>query len=352
MNRHTANRKVTVYDIAERAGVSASTVSRVLNNSNLVGADVRDRVLRIAEESGYRKRVIRRHRGRSILNVALFLPWGGNNYLHLFYDAAELIHAVEAGFGDVRTNIIAVTEGPTVQLFTNKKIGSIDACVFGFTTPGEGLLQIIDERKIPAVLINRIDPGHNYVVSDHAAGMHRLLDALVRTRGEVRPCYLGFPAIPQVSDLRREGLRLAAVKAGVPFPAEAALDLSSIGEITPALLERLLSRGYNALLCFNDVFAVYTYQCALSMGLRVPRDFALTGFDNSPVRSLVTESITTVDLNVSELGFRAGRWLRETIIEKNENRLQLHVPGRLIEGTTITAAGSPGRKKENHYDTD
>jgi DNA-binding LacI/PurR family transcriptional regulator len=286
---------------------------------------------------GYLKRRIRRHRGRTILNVALFLPYGESHYRHLFYDAAELIHAVSAGFGEVRANIIALAEGPSVQLFESKKIGTIDACIFGFTTPGVDLLRIIDEREIPVVLINRIDPAHNYVVSDHAGGMRLLLQELVRQLPAVRPCYLGFPEIPQVSVLRREGLISAAAALGVRFTETDAIDLASIRDITPALLDRILTKGYNAILCFNDIFAVYTYQCALGMGLRTPEDYSLTGFDNSPARSLVTDSIATVDLNVPELGFQAGRWLRERIIEKTCTSLHLSVPGKLIPGTTVGA---------------
>lgn len=328
--------RITVYDIAVRANVSASTVSRALNNSNLVGPEVRERVNRVAEELGYRKRRIRRHRGRAILNIALFLPYGNNNYLHLFYDAAELIHAIDSGFDDVRANIIAVTDGPEVQLFENKKIAEIDACIFAFTSPGEDLLRKIEARDIPVVLLNRIDPAHNYVVSDHAAGMALLLDELITHLPVLRPCYLGFPLIPQVSELRKNGLTRAAAERGVSFSAADTMDLTSIDEITPTLIHNLLNKGYNAILCFNDMFAVYTYQCALGMGLRVPEDFALTGFDNSPVRDLVSKPIVSVDLDVPGMGFQSGRWLRDVIIEKRDSSLHLHIPGHLIPGTTIS----------------
>jgi LacI family transcriptional regulator len=341
-------RKPTVYDIAERAKVSASTVSRVLNNSSLVSDDAREVVNRAAEAMGYRKRDIRRHRARAILNVALVLPYGNSNHLHLFYDAADLIHAVSAGFQDVQANIIAVADGPSVRIFQNKKIGEIDACVFAFASPGKELLRTIDERDIPVVLINRIDPAHNYVVSDHAAGMALLLGELVAHVPDVRPYYLGFPEIPQVSDLRKEGLIAAAAERSVPFNGGDVFDLGSLHEITPALIERILNNGYNAILSFNDMVAVYVYQCALSMGLRIPRDFSLTGFDNSPVRDLVSEPIVSVDLDVPNLGFETGRWLRDAIIEKRHGTLHLHVPGHLIPGTTVGITSTKGDEHDQH----
>lgn len=337
---NSSDRKVTVYDIAQKLSLSASTVSRVLNNSSLVGDETRERIIRAAEELGYHKRRIRRHGRRAILNVALFLPFGGNNYLHLFYDAAELIHAIALGFGDVRANIITVVNNENVHLFDHKKTGDIDACVFGFTSPRADLLEVIDAREIPAILINRIDPHHNYVVSDHAAGMRCLLQELVTADPAVRPCYLGFPVIEQVSTLRRDGLLRAAAMRGLNLSLRDCYDVSAIDEITPELIETLLDAGYNAVMCFNDVFAAYTYQCALQMGLRIPEDFSLTGFDNSPVRRLVSRPIVSIDLAVSELGFQAGKWLRDAIIEKREAPLQLHIPGALVEGSTIRSRQS------------
>ena len=328
--------------------MSASTVSRVLNNSNLVGSDTRTRIIKAAEEMGYRKRRIRRHHGRAILNVALFLPFGTNNYLHLFYDTAEFIHALDSGIGEVRANIITVVNGPNVQLFDHKKMGDIDACVFGFTTPDPQLLEIIDARDIPVVLINRIDARRNYVVSDHAAGMQLLLDELLAVNPGVRPCYLGFPLIAQVSELRRNGLVQAAQARGVGFGLDDVYNVDSIAAITPRLIEDLLQRGYDALLCFNDVLAVYTYQCALRMGLRIPQDFSLTGFDNSPVRSLVTDPVVSVDLGVAEMGLQAGKWLRDTIMNKTGTSLQLHLPGRLIPGVTIGGLRRDGQRTSGH----
>lgn len=335
------DRKVTVYDIARKLNMSASTVSRVLNNSNLVGIETRERIIRVANEMGYHKRTIRRHRRRAILNVALFLPFGTDNHLHLFYDTAELVHALDSGFGDVRANIISVVNGPSVRLFDHKKMGDIDACVFGFTSPSPELLDVIDSRDIPVVLINRIDSRRNYVVSDHAAGMELLLDELIRANPDVRPCYLGFPVVPQVSELRHRGLLKAARRRGIDFGGGDVRNFNAISEIAPRQIEALLQRGYDALVCFNDVMAVYTYQCALHMGLRIPDDFSLTGFDNSPVRSLISDPVLTVDLAVPELGYQAGKWLRETIIDKTDASLRLHVPGRLIAGTTI---GRPRRR--------
>ena len=73
-------------DVADVAGVSAATVSRVMNGSRLIGEEARRKVLRAARELGYAPRRVRRQRERSILNVKLILPRHESGLKRLFYD--------------------------------------------------------------------------------------------------------------------------------------------------------------------------------------------------------------------------------------------------------------------------
>jgi len=331
--------RVTVYDIAERLQLSVSTVSRVLNNSTLISSEKRALILETAREMGYQKRTIRRQRGRRVLNVLLFLPYAPSGYLHLFYDPAELVASIEEGFGGVRANIIAQLNRAGRPLFDHKKLGDIDACIFGFTSPLPSLLEQIEERGIPLVLINRTSATRNFVSCDHAAGMSRLLDEVRQkkeARGErVLPCYLGFAPIRAVSDARRDGVFAAARAAGVPFGAQDVWELAGIESVNERLLEQIVSGGYNALFCFNDVVAVYVLQVARQIGIRIPEDLSLTGFDNSPVRQVSVPPLTTINLSTRELGAAAGSWLRRCVIERAEEPLQLEIAGEYIEGLTV-----------------
>jgi len=96
-----------------------------------------------------------------------------------------------------------------------------------------------------------------------------------------------------------------------------------------------VSGGYNALFCFNDVVAVYVLQVARQIGIRIPEDLSLTGFDNSPVRQVSVPPLTTINLSTRELGAAAGSWLRRCVIERAEEPLQLEIAGEYIEGLTV-----------------
>jgi len=333
-------KRVTVYDVARELGISASTVSRVLNHSILIGEEKRALILETARRLGYEKRAIRRHRNRAILNIKLFLPTHQYVSSHLFYNAADLIQGLYEGFEDVRVNIIIRLIGYDTDLFKTKKLGDIDGCVFAFSEPDEGVYERMEERGIPVVELNRISSSRNYVSCDNAAGMRMLMKEIQAKRSlPIRPFYLGFSQIPPIQEQRLRGFLEAL--SDLPEEKQQSLEpapyytLATLGEITPDLLHRLKKEGYNSILCFNDVVAVYFYQCALSQGYRIPEDFSLTGFDNSPVLDLLNRRIDTINLSVFQLAKEAGIWLRKRIMYREEGTIQRLIEGEYIPGETI-----------------
>lgn len=331
-------KRVTVYDIADALDISSSTVSRVLNNSTLISDGKSALIRETAEKMGYRKRSIRRQKDRAILNIKLFLPDAAYTYVHLFYDVADLIGGIQEGFGEVKVNVITRLNDWDDTIFSNKKLGDIDGAIFAFSRPDEKLEAVVRERQIPMVLLNRPDEAGNYVMYDNQAGMRRLLEELAARVAGLRPCYIGFDPVQPVSRLRGEGVLKACGELGIPFSAEDSFSVGSIEEIDSAFIARLTGRGYNAVLAFNDLLAVYLYQAALHDGIRIPGAFSLTGFDNSPVRSLLSLKIDTIDLSIRNLGFEAGAWLRSYIVDRDETPLRKRIEGAYIPGDTIRGA--------------
>jgi LacI family transcriptional regulator len=327
--------RVTVYHIAEALGISSSTVSRVLNNSTLISDEKSLLIRETAEKMGYRKRSIRRQKDRTILNIKLFLPSAQYSYIHLFYDVADLIAGIQEGFGEVKVNIITRLNDWDDTIFSNKKMGDIDGAIFAFSRPDEKLAAVVREREIPMILLNRPDEAGNFVMYDNRLGMRRLLGELYKQVPDLKPCYLGFRPIQPVSTLRGEGVKAACEELNIPFGPTDMVELGSIEEIDPPFIRSLQEGGYNALLAFNDLVAVYLYQAALHGGVRIPEAFSLTGFDNSPVRSLISAKIDTINLSIHRLGVEAGSWLRSYIVERNEEPIKKRIEGEYVPGTTI-----------------
>jgi LacI family transcriptional regulator len=329
--------KVTLNDIAEKVGLSPSTVSRVLNNSNLISDETTDRILRSAKEMGYEKRTIKKQKGRAILNIKLFLPVTQYSYVHLFYDVAELISGIYEGFQDTKVNIITKLNDGNEFSFQQKKLGEIDGCIFAFTLPDSEIYELVSARHIPTVMVNRVSPEHNFVAYDNYAGMARLVRELAARVPRCRPCYIGFQPVSAISDARREGIARVCAELKIPFIAEDVFELDSVEAVDQRFIKKIIKRKYNSVLCFNDFVAVYVYQAALHAGVSIPEDFSLTGFDNSPVRALLLKKIDTIDLSIHRLGYETGSWLRDAIIERNRKPLELFIEGAYVAGDTITA---------------
>lgn len=335
-NQMPKHNKVTIRDIAEAVGMSASTVSRVLNRSPLVDPKRAEAVRRVAEELGYQPGSKRRQAARTILNIALVLPAGQAGYLHLFYDPAELIRTIQGEFGGTKVNIVTVTDTGWDDLFTHKKMGTLDACILAFLDPPQELLERLAEWRIPGVLLNRIHEHVNYVISDNRGGMQELVGRVLARRGpSATLCYVDFPQIPQVSKERRAGFRAGCREHALSGEQCTEISVSTLGEIDDSFFRRIHEKRIDALLCFNDVIAVYVYQAALHRRIYIPDDMGLTGFDNSPVRSLVDRSIDTMDFRAPELGAVASHWLQRRIIDRVNTPLRRSITPTYVPGDTL-----------------
>jgi LacI family transcriptional regulator len=335
-NEVPAEPKATVYSIARELGISPSTVSRVLNNSTLVSEPTRALIMATAQRLDYRKRLIKRQGLRTIITIRLFLPAAKYSYIHLFYDVADLIDGVNAGFGETKINIITSINDGDLSLFDSKKLGDIDGCIFAFTVPSAELEARLEEREIPFVLLNRESPENNYVMVDGFGGMGKLVEALWKKRGPtLKPCYIGFAPLPGVSKRREDGFVAACRAKDIPIGSGNIFTIETMAELAGPVLDHIAARGYNALVCFNDMVAISAYQTALHRSLSIPGDFSLTGFDNSPILDLMDQRIDTIEFSLQKLGREAGSWLRCRTIERRDEVLQKNLEGDYIPGETI-----------------
>lgn len=333
-------KRVTVYDLARELGLSAATVSRVLNNSVLVKDDTRRRILEGAERLGYVKRTIRRHSARTIPTVALFLPLAPETYRQLFYDPASLIQAITQAFLPARVNIVTAVAGSGIG--GARKLGGVDGCVFAFMRPDEELAASLRARDIPFVVINRTGLDFPFVSCDHGAGMATLLSRLRATGRVVRPFYLGLLPVAEVSRLRLAGLGAACATTGVAFGPGDAREVTALSEIDAALIRAAMEKGKNALVCFNDIVAIAALNAARAAGVRVPQDLMITGFDNTPVMSISPVAIDTIDLEVDLLGKTAAQWLRDRILARAAEPIARLIAGRYVPGRTIESGNTSG----------
>ncbi|MEV5355419.1 LacI family DNA-binding transcriptional regulator [Streptomyces sp. NPDC052693] len=327
-------RPPTIRDVAERAGVSKSLVSLVLRGSAQVRPEKRDAVLRAARDLGYRPNAAarslseRRTRTVGVLLNDLRNPW----FVDLLDGLNSLLHAhgLRMLLADARLNR-RTGQDPADPLLDLR----VDGLVVVGTLPDPAALGAVAER-MPVVLAGArepVPPGVDQVAGDDERGARLVTEHLIGL-GHRRIAHLaGFGA---VGELRRRSFEATMRAHGLADGAVVeAGDMTEEGGYRATV--RLLGRPDRptAVFAVNDITCVGALSAAGELGLRVPRDLSLAGYDDTSLSRLRHLWLTTVDNAGHDVGRRAARFLLDRLERPGgEGRLHLAAPALQVRGTT------------------
>lgn len=291
----------TIYDVAAAVGVSPSTVSRAFSRPGRVSAKTSARILQAAAELGYRAPTVARAealRQSKLLGVALTDIT--NPYFFSIIRGAEHV---------------AVAEGYSIMLIDSEENEELERRLFDRTMPLlDGMIVAASRlpdavlrgaaKSTPTVFLNRLVPGLPSVLTDNARGMRRALEHLAEL-GHRRIGYVSGPTASWA-----EGARWRAFREGC---YELDLTEAKIGPIPPTVrggagaLPQVREKRVTAVVCYNDLISIGIMRAAKGIGMRIPSDLSVIGFDNVFASDLVTPGLTTVAAPLSLLGERAAR---------------------------------------------
>ncbi|GHG07498.1 LacI family transcriptional regulator [Amycolatopsis bullii] len=300
---------MTIRDVAARAGVSVATVSKVINERYGVSAATLARVRAVIEELGYEASLVaqslRNHRTNVIgILVADLEPFS----TELLKGAADAIRG--SGFELVVYSAGGRTGDPLgwEKRYLSRLSGTlVDGAVL--VTPTVSL------DVVPGTPVVAVDPhtGPSHlptIDSDNLRGAQLATEHLLDL-GHRRIAFLAGRPDLQSAELRKTGYLRALTAAGIT-PDE---DLIRIGaydpEVSAASAHALLTGPDRptAVFAANDISAIATVDAARELGLAVPDDLSVVGFDNVPESALCSPPLTTVDQPIREMGHRAIRML-------------------------------------------
>jgi DNA-binding LacI/PurR family transcriptional regulator len=301
----------TIRDVARHAGVSVATVSRVLNDLPIVTLETRDRVRRVVDELGYRRSATARSlslgRSQTIGVVAPFFttPSVVERLRGISQHLAE--HDYDLMLFDVET-----PGQRTDALRDFAQRDRVDGLLVISLPLSDDEVQALRCDDLPIVLVDIGHPELPHVVIDDIRGGELAAEHLV-AKGHRRVGFIGdLPANPfgfTSSERRREGLRRALRAAGID-PAD---DLERRGlhgrEPARALARELLGSDDRptAVFAASDIQAIGVLEAADTLGLRVPQDVAVIGFDDIEMAAIV--GLTTVRQPLRESGARGTELL-------------------------------------------
>ncbi len=307
----------TMKDVAERAGVSVSTVSYVLNGSGPVGSARRERVLEAVRALDYTpNEFARRLKRRAQATIALVVPDLANQFFAMVAEGVERAAAER----DALVVLCApeVTDKPGLHHARLLRSQRVDGVIYLSNTgmPPSTIIELI--RAGPIVLVDEPVAGFDLpaVVSDCRRGAREVAQHVFDS-GRRRVAVIGGPPSLWTAQQRLAGYREAAAAAGLDPDALPVY----VGDYRQASGERLAEqilagkrgRRPEALLCANDLMAVGAMQFCKAAGIDVPADVSLVGFDDLPFASLLTPPLTTVRQPARDMGQRAANLLFERL---------------------------------------
>jgi DNA-binding LacI/PurR family transcriptional regulator len=340
---------VSIKDIAKKAGVSHSTVSRALGDSPLVSSETRARIQRLAREMGYspdaqaRSLVMGRTQTVGVVVTAITDPF-----------IAEIVQAIESTAYDRGYSVILASsrskserEIAAVEMLQSKRV---DGVIVTSSRVGALYQEHLDRLGVPVVLINshREEMG-SYTFSISVDNRHGgcLATRHLLELGHRRIAYVTGAADHSDDRERLAGYRQALTEAGI-VPDRvlivAGTGLAAGGErALPQMLA--LEQPPTAVFCYNDMTAIGLLRAACRAGLSIPGDLSVVGFDDIPFASFVRPALTTIAQPMPDMGRQAMEMV--LALMKDQDHDGGAVSNAVVQGQLIVRESSGANAPRN-----
>mgnify|MGYP002386543065 CR=1 FL=1 len=300
----------TIKDVARRAGVAHTTVSRALRNSPLISPATTERIQQIASEMGYHPsaaaRSLKTNRSQTlgVIVSAIDDPFF-SEILQGIDDVAQ-----ECGY----SLFIAASqrslerEQHIVRAMREQRVDGVILCSTPFSREQSKQLRA---DEIPLVVINN-QSAEDYrysIYHDDLDGSRQVMRHLIEL-GHERIAYLGYPRSGRTNAHRLQGYREEMAAAGLiiieGYEVDAQTSDPAGGQAAADPVLALTPRP-TAIFCYNDMLAIGLLRGMQNAGLRIPEDFSVAGFDNITISAFTTPPLTTLDQPKHTIGAQAAR---------------------------------------------
>jgi len=322
---------VSIYDIAKKAGVSPSTVSRALEDHPRIGTTTRKRIQELAREMDYVPSTVAKSlAANKTWTIGMVLATISDPFMGRVVEGVEQA-AIEAGF-----NVFISTsqndrqrEIAAIKMLQKRRVDGIIVIASHLLDQYPGFFV---RSKVPIVIINEQKPGEtmHFVTVDDVHAAQLAVEHLLAL-GHCRIGYVSVTNRPKSNQYRLKGYQDALEAAGIAsdptliFTSPTIEDHAKRGE---ASLEPLLDAGATAVFCYNDTAAMSLLAACYKRGVSVPDNLSVIGFDDIDMAAYTIPPLTTIRQPRFELGQRSMRMMLALLSgQLPENQI---VPGELV----------------------
>lgn len=315
---------VTIRDVAARANVSVTTVSRVLNNKPDVSEATKRRVKKAIEELGYKPSGLARGLVLQKTNsIGLIIPDISNPFFPAIVKGIER-RAKELGYSLLlcTTDNDKQEETEALALLRSKQV---DGIILSFSLQSQEALLELEKQGFPIVQIDRQvkKSGYPAVTIDNQKSAFKATEFLIN-QGHTKIGHVTGHLNVETALQRLDGFRLALKKHGVEYREDWVLPGDFGRETGKACMERFIamSERPTAIFFANDLMAFGAYEAIFNHGLNIPEDFSIIGHDNIDVASVIKPGLTTMEQPQYRLGQIAAEKLIGMIEGKQDSPAQ------------------------------
>lgn len=331
--------KLTIDDIARLAGVSRSTVSRVLSNSPNVNPKTRETIRQVISEHQYLPNSLARSLAQGSINIVALIVGDIRNpfYSHLIWYAEQILH--QNGYMTLLCNSNYEINKTKEFLDTAVQYGYSGAITVSIGND-ESIADKLNNMPCPVVLLNRYLPHFkgDVVVTDNFTGGYMATKHLIEL-GHTKIGFLKGPVNSAVTHDRFSGYQKAMQNFSITTNSKyiASGDLSMASGYNYGMhLVSLDKDAPSAVIAGNDLMALGVMNALDQANMQIPDDISLIGFDDIPTASLKGINLTTVRQPTKDLGETAANLIIKRLREDESSRPKkiLFDPELIIRATT------------------
>lgn len=314
-------RHSTIIDIAKKLGISASTVSRALNDHPDISAKTKKLVKKVAKELNYRPNLIAQSlKSNRTTTIGVIVPEIKHDFFSSAISGIEQV-AYNSGYTIIlcQSNESFEREVVNTNLLMHHRVAGLIVSISQNTKQGNHFKDLLD-KGIPLVFFDRAceDVDTYKVIIDDKKSAFNAVSHLI-SKGYKRIAHFAGPTGLDICKKRMKGYIEALEQNGLKFDPElikyGGLHEQNGYESMNQLLEKKIIP--DAIFAVNDPVAIGAFQKIKEEGLKIPDDVAIVGFSNNKITSLVDPQLTTVNQPSFEMGKKAAEILINIIENKN-----------------------------------
>ena len=339
-------KQVTIKDIAQKLGISTSTVSRALKDHPDISLKTREAVQELAKILGYKPNLIALNLKHSRTNtIGVVVPEVEHYFFSTILNGIEEV-AYKGNFSVMvfQSNESYMREVLIVQTMLANRVDGVLASFSKNTHDYAHFEQLID-NEIPLVFFDRVqeDMHADSVTVDDYSGAYNAVNHLI-SQGCRRIAFYSAPQHLKIGKNRLDGYKAALARNNISFDKDLVYSCDSYDEAVKVSRSVLKKRDHpDAIFAVNDLTAIGAMKTARELGLTVPGDISFVGFENSRSASICEPELTTVD----QFGFELGKKATELLIKRiNLDNFDYEKKKEIIK-TQLVIRGSSMSKEEN-----